>query len=564
MLFRILLTSCALLLTTVSCRNRTGTEIPVSGQKKVPVRTETKHDPFAAEIASAYPQCPLPKNPALPAAARRAQQKQIEEDTPRIRGTIKSIRKTNALDERFQRAWIRRQKKLETIPRIISPETGQEIERFQNSYCWKKTENSCFSLPKDYHFTGETGIEHNIVALHALHQLLRSCNVQLIVMLIPDAEQIAARVLVPEVAHIGDLTALQCAATLMEYGIEAVYADDAVMAKTHLPGRLFCYPDSRPETGLWKILADLAAERLERFGKKAFREKVPSHFSERRGKTVFGDHYRWPEEVKCGEHKNGETVESYEVFRNGIPFQPDPASEILVVGGDELNLPGPGHSFSGQLSWRLRYPVDELVLPGEVWFQNLPSELSRDPVRYLRGKKVCLLMVSPRMLTGYVLPDIQKEKALYARLRGKQPVHRFEVKTAKPDFELPEPIPGELLYRQKKQWNRQWKQFSLAAPPTASLRIEDSTKEQPWMSFELPKKFQTEKPSILVLEAAIYPLQAVTVLVNGRKIPLRINTDGPHFRCNAAELPPNTKKIEIKISGRQDNRIMFRNVLLYQ
>ena len=516
------------------------------------------------EISSAYPPYQLPQNPPLPDAVRQAQQKQIAEDAPLIRGKIKSIRKINALDERFLRAWIQQQKDLEVIPRIISPENGQEIERFQNLYYWKIRGGSCFALPKDYIFIGKTGIGHNIVALHSLHQMLRACNVQLIVMLIPDAEQIAARALVPRYGHTGDLTALQCAATMLEYGMEAVYADDAVLAKAYTVGRLFCYPDSAPEAELWKILADLTAKRLERFGEKAFQEKTPSHYSENRGKTVFGNNYRWPEEVECGDHKSGETVESLEVFRNGIPFQPDPKSEILVIGGGTINLPGPGHSFSGQLSKRLKYPVDELALAGEVWFQNLPSALSRNPDRYLRGKKVCLLMVSPRMLTEYVLPDLQKESALYARIRGKQPAHRFEVKTAEPDFELPEPIPGETLYQQKQQWNRLWKQFSLTDPPTASLRIEDSKKEQSWMSFELPEKLQLDKTSVLVLETAVYPLQAVTVLVNGRKVPLTINTGSPHFRFNAVELPPHTKTVEIKISGRQDNRIMFRNILLYQ
>ena len=517
-----------------------------------------------AEITSPYLPNRLPENPVLPDAVRRAQQKQIDGDLPRIRRTIKSIRKINALDERFQRDWIRRQKKLEVIPRIFSLETGQEIERFQNCYHWKMLGECCFALPKDYNFVGRTGIEHNIVALHALHQLLRSCNVQLIVVLIPDAGQIAARVMVPEFARIGDLTALQCAATMLEYGIEAIYADDVVSADTPRSERLFCYPDPTPEAGLWKILADLTARRLERFGDQAFREKTPSHFSERRAKTIFGDHYRWPEEVECGEHKNGETVESLEVFRNGVPFRPDPGSGILVIGGETLDRPGPGYSFSGQLSMRLKYPVDELTLPGEVWFQDLPSVLCREPDRFLRGKKVCLLMLSPRMLTGSVFPDLQKESALYAGRRGKKAVHRFPIQKAEPDFDLPEPVEGERLYRQKQRWNRQWKQFSLTDPPTASFRIEDGSREQLWTSFELPEKLQSDRPSVLVLEAAVYPLQAVTVTVNGRKVPLRINTGDPHFRFCAAELPPHTKKIEIKISGRQDNRVMFRNVLLYQ
>ena len=514
-------------------------------------------------IVSCGPLGKLPHNEPLPDEVLSAQKKQIADDMAPLRRRLKNLRKITALDERFQRAWFLRQKELESIPKVISPETGQEIERFQFSYCWAIRCGSCFALRKKYDFAGKTGISHNVAALHELHRLLHSCNVQLMVVLIPDAAQIAARVLVPEVGSIGDQTALQCAATLLEFGIEAVYADDAVIAAVPSSERLFCYPDSQPETDLWKILADLIAGRLNRFGKNAFQEKMPSHYAERRGKSAYGDNYRWPESVQCGDHKAGSTVETFEVYRNGIPFRPDPSSEILAVGGETLNLPGPGHSFSGQLSMRLKYPVDELVLPGEVWFQNLALVLSRDPARYLAGKKVCLLMVSPRMLTDNVFPDIRKLSKLSARLSSQKPVHRFKIEANKTVFPLPEPIPGERLFRQKQEWNRRWNLFRRNDPPTASIRIEASRVAQDWMRFELPEN-PSKKPCTLVIEAAAYPRQAVTLLVNGQKVPLPVNPDNPHFRSCAAEISPDAKTVEIKVSGQKNDLVLCRNLVLYQ
>ena len=503
------------------------------------------------------------RNAALPMEAVTEQKRLTAEDLKTIRDRIKNIRRIHALDERFQRAWLQRQKQLERIPRIISPDTGQEIERFQYQFCWGNRNGAFFALPKDYNFTGKTGIKHNIVALNSLHNLLRSYNIQLMVMLIPDAWQIAARALVPEVSHIGDQTSLQCASTLLEYGIEAVYPDDAVLAGIPAVERLFCYPDPRPETDLWKILADIAARRLVRFGRNAFLESPVSHFAEHRSKTAFGNHYRWPDEVNCGEHKNGETVESIEVFRNGLPFRPDPASRILVIGGEVLNLPGPGHTFSGQLSLRLKYPVDELVLPGEVWFHNLAAVLSRSGSRFLAGKQVCLLMLSPRMLTEYLFPDIQEYSALHDRLCHKKPVHSFPLSPSSDHFSPLAPIQGERFYQLKKKWNSIWNRFSLSNPPTVSVRIENSGQEQPLMKLELPEN-KSGRPYILTIETACYPEQANTLSVDGRKIPLPINSDGPHFRPTAVELPQEAKSIELKIIGKQDNLILIRKIQLYQ
>ena len=516
-----------------------------------------------SDMNAYYPPCKWPVNASLPRSVRAAQKQMIADDTKTIRERLKRIRRISALDERFQRDWIRHRKSLERIPKIISPENGQELERFQFQYYWGSRNGSFFALPKDYAFTGKTGIGHNIGALNSFHSILRSCNIQLLVVLVPDAWQIAARALVPEVSRIGDRTALQCASTLLEYGIETIYADDMAIAGIPSAERLFCYPDPRPETALWAILADAAARRLERFGKKFFPESADVHFSERQCKTSFGNNYRWPDDVNCGEHRNGETVESREVFRNGVPFRPDPSSGILVIGGSELNLPGPGHTFTGQLSKRLKYSVDELALSGEVWFQNLAAVLSGNPARYLAGKQICLLMLSPRMLTGNLFPDIREQTALFAGLRNKKIVHRFPLQTRKTDFQPHRPVPGERLYREKLRWNRRWQMFSLKNPPTLSARIENDHQEEFLMKLELPEN-KARKPYTLVVEAACYPEQASTLLVNGEKIPLLINTDAPHFRPAAAELPPETKTVELKISGRRDNLILIRKILLYQ
>ena len=555
MFFRILV-PLTVLLTAVSC-----------SQKPAPVSNAQK--PLTGSRTEDFGCCPYPVkklpcgNPELSKTVLRAQEKQIAQDLPVFRNRLKTIRKDLALEERLQRKWLEDRKKFELIPRIFSPETGQEIERFQNHYRWLNRNGSFYALPDKISFIEPCSINHNIKALHALNQMLSRCHIQLLVMLIPDADHIARCAFLPSTSRIPDPAILQCASTMLEFGIEAVDPEDTVRNAMPFCERLFCYPDPQPEAGLWNILAELAAKRFERFGKDSFREKTASHFSARRGKTAYGDHYRWPEKVNCGEHKNGAVVESLEVFRNGVPFRPDPNSKILVIGGETIDLPGPGHTFSGLLSMRLKYPVDELVLPGAVWFQNLPSVLSRDPDRWLAGKTVCLLILSPRMFARHYLPDIESRTELYTRLSRAQRIQDFPGKKTGIDPKMPKPVPGERFFAQKTRWNREWLQLAAGQKNSSVVRIEAEQQRTAFMTLKLPENREI-KPFILVLDAAGYPGQSNTMFVNGQPVPLLNSISFPEFHPAAAELPPETTEAKLEFTGARDNLILIRNIRLYQ
>ena len=547
-----------------SCKNTAaGPEETVKEQQAAaPAVRET--DP-TQDFQDCYPASKLPMtNPELPSAAVRSQKERIAADLPVFRQRVKAIRKDRALEERLQRIWLEKQKQFQVLPKVISLENGQEIERFQKRFRWLRRKDTLYALQDQTVFAEEVEASRNIRALHALHELLKKCHIQLLVVLIRDANQIARNVFLPETGHIGDPVSLQCAAILLEYGIETIYPDDEVLAAVrHSPWQLFCYPHPQPEAGLWKILADLVARRLERFGKNAFVDPAgPSHFAERMGPTAYGGNYRWPEKVDCGPHKNGGTVESLEVFRNGTPFRPDPKSKILVIGGDTLNLPGPGHTFSGQLSLRLHYPVDELIPGGEVWFQNLASVLSREPVRCLAGKEVCLMMISPRMLTRHVFPDLTEQTALADRLRRSRPVHSFTLPKNKTVFRPADPLPADRLAQAKRQWNSQWLKLA-GEKDTAMIRIEEEGKPTGFMKVKVPERF-SKRPFILILRAAGYPGQSNTLLVNGQPVPLLSNTDSMAFRPAAVALPPGTAELKLEFTGSRDNLILIRNVELYQ
>ena len=502
-------------------------------------------------------------NMPLPEEVRKAQKEQIAKDLPVIRRQVKNRTRDLAVaEERFQRMWIQMQKEMQLIPAVISLDNGQEIERFHNQFYWGVNRGSFFALPRKFVFMEKCSVSGNISALLALRDRLQKNQVQLIILLVPDAGQTAARALLPFFTSSGSLKALQCTSSLLEFGLEAVYLDDIILSKTSIAERLFCYPDPRPEAALWRILAAAAADRLSRFGKDHFVEKEANHYSERRGPTAFGKNYRWPSEVDCGSHKNGDIVESVQVFRNGVPFQPDPRSGILVIGGENLNLPGPGHTFSGLLSKELHYSVDELVLPGENWIGNLPAVIHRQPHRFLSGKQAVILVVSPDTLSKSVLPNLNQREGQEYSWEKQKAVHHFTLKYRNDDITPPRPAKEDRDYTRKIEQNNAWN-LAVSRTYAARIRIRKNEVPQDFLSLNIPEKLRS-KPMMLVVDLVTYPGQTNVLTINGHKIPLPINLLRPHFRRIAVPLKAGTVKADIKFTGSQDNLLMVRDVSLYQ
>ena len=138
----------------------------------------------------------------------QAQKNQIAVDLSVIRQKLKNRTRDHAAEERFLRFWLQKQKDLKRIPAIFSPDDGMEIERFHNKFFWGSQNGSFFALREKLVFMGEKSVSHNISALLALRDRLRGHRIQLFILLVPDAEQIAARVMIPQFDHSGSVTAL--------------------------------------------------------------------------------------------------------------------------------------------------------------------------------------------------------------------------------------------------------------------------------------------------------------------------------------------------------------------
>lgn len=521
--------------------------------------------PVNADAANYTSPFGAPYNPALPEKAVEEQRRILAEDFKQLRQQLKTLNRDLALDERILRSWLQQQKKYQILPKFISPESGQEIERFQNRFVWGENADGVpFALPPKFEYLRSGNIAPNITAMAALHSLFRRHNIQLIVMLQPDGQQTAARALVPEAAPFGDKLSLQCAAMLLEYGIETIYAGDALFYNPKSRNPLFCYPDAAlPAQGLWDTLADLAAARLQRFEQSFVIQPAP-RFGQRRVPTVFGKNYCWPEGIRLNEYRSGEVVETDEILMNGKPFRPDPASRILVIGNHTLDYPGPGHSFAATLSRQLNYPVDQLTLRGNALVQSLPQTLLENPSRWLKGKQICLLVIPPEMLSGCLLPDIRALDAEYRRTAGRKRLCTLDFSGSAELTYLRDIAPTDILCTEKHRWNRLWNfKLRTAGKLAGTVRIKESGKVQPFHRYTLPKN-RSGKPVAAVIEVAVYPEQTSRIILNGEEFPLFAESEPARFRPVMLELPADAEFLDIQFSGEADNIIAVRSVNLYQ
>lgn len=506
-----------------------------------------------------------PFNPELPENAVREQRRILTEDFRQIRQQLKNQNRDPALEERILRSWLQQKKKYQILPKFISPESGQEIERFQNSFVWgENTDGVPFALPLKFDYLRIGNISPNITAMAALHSLFRRHNIQLMVLLQPNGQQTAARALVPEASPYGDKLALQCAAMLLEYGIETICAGDALFYSPESRNPLFCYPDaSIPAQGLWDTLAKLTAGRLQRF-EQTFTVQPEPRFSVRRVPTAFGKNYCWPAENKTGGYRSGAVVETEEILMNGQTFRPDPASRILVIGSHTLDYPGPGHSFAATLSRQLQYPVDQLTLRGNALVQSLPQTLLENPSRWLKGKQICLLVVPPEMLADCLLPDILRLDAEYSKTAGRKRLCTLDY-SGSAELSYPRDIaPADILNAEKHRWNRLWNfKLRTAGKLAGTVRIRQSGKAQPFHRYVLPEN-RSGKPVSAVIEVAVYPEQTSRIILNGEEIPLFAESGPARFRPVILELPADAAFLDIQFSGEADNIIAVRSVALYQ
>lgn len=263
---------------------------------------------------------------------------------------------------------------------------------------WANIENHFFGLPQDWQlirWNYHRIMPQNIEALKAFRDFLERHGVQLIIELVPDLHDIAARVMVPGFEDVPDYESVIAARTLLDAGIEAIYTSDRFLQGAFCREQLFCYPaNTHPHDGAQEILTTIMSERLKRYGDALPRSLKSGDFSVRRETTCYGKRYQWPANVNIGGHQVGEIQQCEYIYYRGERLKNNPDSPILVIGNSFIQTPQDQRSYCDRLAMHTGINPHELQSQLPV----LPALIQKAPERYLKGKKVCIFPVGTRHL----------------------------------------------------------------------------------------------------------------------------------------------------------------------
>ena len=336
-------------------------------------------------------------NPPLPEELERQQAQEIESDLKKIDALLDgwTEEKKEQTEAAFQKAW--------------DAEKAKDKPGFNRAgeYVWRNADNSFWCLPETY-----TLIEKydpitpwNLECLTALRDFLRANGCQLIVSLLPDSYAMAARVINPEFRHVPDFQAALTVRELLEHGIEAVYVPDELLkAYNRYPFAYFFPSNPHPADTAQDVIADMLTAKLTRFG---FAETLDRcKFTLRNSPHAYANRpekakYFFPPDCDIGDHRPNTSWQCRQMLYEGREILPDPASPILIFGNSYMQTPMDWpDSLPTLLTEKLAVPVDACRITGSGPMTSCIQSFSRNPEKFLKGKKVLICAMGVRHLHG--------------------------------------------------------------------------------------------------------------------------------------------------------------------
>ena len=491
-----------------------------------------------------------PVNPPVSEEAKAAKRAFIERDLKKLNAALSDIEGKKAeLNRRFSE-WLKK------------PEGCQPLEYDGKKYWWKNCNGAFFALPQSWTPVRDGKIsQQNLDALKALDEYLAMQGVQLMIQVIPNLYDIAARVMNPEFGKTVDTYSASLVKQLLENGIETVYSSDVLREHFNRFEWMFFYPDNEhPHDGCQYAITSLMKERLARYGNALHRVYDSKNFTMISGQDAYEE---TPDEKKrylggldIGKHRIGEPVGCKHVFYKNLPLPNSPSSAILVTGNSYIQTPMPDFSYASYLSLHTGFAVHSFRINAMGPYTGIPLSLFNNPERYLRGKTVCILpMVADRFTDHLCFLDLKKLDAMNRLLAGRKKCYEFTLSRMK------EQIP-DLLISGSRPENVYWQYYLQETIPHRIFSKQPG--EYVLASFEVPGE-QTTQPSVVVVNAAPVRRKTIQIGINGQWQPLTESHREPYFSRLCFEIPPKTSKITLRIRCEQNNfSLAIRSVNLYQ
>ena len=404
-------------------------------------------------------------NPPISERAKAAKQESIAKKLRDIATRLPLIEdRREEINEQFADAWREEQKKYQTY----------------NNYTWGHIGKGFFTLGPDHTLlytqaevqSHEIKWQSNLESLAALNEFLELNGVQLIVVMYPNANAVAARVFLPEFSKYPDEKELRVAQKLLEHDIEVITFTDRSAAKATEYPFMYSYSiDFHPAEGTGEVAVEIIAEHLQRFSPEFTPKLDAADFATSSENNVYTEKFTYLEGGNIGSHMPGEIVRILKTYYRGKPIEFDHASKLLVCGHSFIQTPAYSAFLSSAIAGKIQYVPHNWQISSVGPYTSIPRRLLIDRQKLLHGKRACLMIFDPYFaISNTIEPvNVRKVDRRLLLIHDKQQRHQFDLG----QIEAPQLEPGEKVQRFGQATQADEKGYPLLqiAQPNETLRL---------------------------------------------------------------------------------------------
>lgn len=389
-----------------------------------------------------------------------------------------------------------------------------------------------FSIPIKHRLREKTIIgDDDCARLKKLNEFFLRHQIELMVVLIPDAYNFAKRIVFHSMRDIPDLSYYHTAKLLLDNGIEPVIIYPQLLAHWQDFDLLFGYHnyDYHPNFGAAEIGGRVLADILHEHGLDD--PDAKKHLSEKR--MIIG----YPEHIKKEFDIKDFAISPVMYRHKQIPADV-PESPILVLGNSFARSPRYDASIASRMAFHSGVLPDLLKSEGHGVATIIPKRLLLNSDRYLRGKKICFLILHPVFIKNYPWADIQALDKIYSAIGGQNKFIEIPPESVK--------ITGASEHApDDKSSSKDMKYHKRVLPQGwRFLHSPNRGKQYNRVICELPADAVSDKPRLLCINA--FASQIMRVTVADKTESLYANRD-----CLIFDLPAGTKIFTLEVQPNQ-------------
>ena len=490
-------------------------------------------------------------NPPLPDRIKAKQISDIQKDYEKMSHLLDGLDddKIDELNKQFVDAWTKEKTK-------DSPNYNRV-----GKYVWRQIDNSFWTLPvgaKSILSKPDQMSQQMLDCFLSLKEALEANGVQLIVSLVPVANDIASRVIVHDFKDVPDIQTATYVKQLSEIGVETIYASDQIIENYNRYPFAFFFPDDQhPHDTTQDVIADMLADRLKRYEIK--NELDPTLFSIIQVPYSNDDekaHFVFPKDCDIGDNLVGKSYLCRDIMYNGEKVERRKDASIMVIGNSfmETSTALPASS-PVLLSYKLCSPVDWYKINGYGPFSDILIQLLLNPDSFIKGKKVLIFYVG----TG-VVTDINKTGSMINISKLDTERVLLNKKKVKGHISLQSNATAEQMV-DSKLWG------NLSSVEKTVHRIDETGK----LSYEIQlnqsvKDIDDSKPIICVVSHTCTNNATCKITINGKVHSMYSSNsrNNARFFNLACELPAGTKEITVEFEGKSGALFAIKDIQIWQ